>query len=159
MKRAGLVVFFAVLALTAGASAGARTAADTITLRARVHEGAWRRSLTIKFARFQLKPFSLCATFDAPAAPRFSCADVRGQKLPEGTVLRLEQNPIGKALRRRDSPGWGMLGQSVTTSLGAAVSNTETGNKAGTWRYRVTLRNAAGKVLVTSNVLRVTWRR
>jgi hypothetical protein len=155
MKRAGLAVFL--VALVCAASAGARSTADTITLRGRVHEGAWQRSLSIKLLRQQLKQFSLCAAFDAPTGTKFNCRDVAGASLPKGTTLRLEQSPVGKALRRKDSPGWGMLAESVSTSLAVALSNTETGNKPGTYRYRVTLRSDAGKIMLSSNVFRVIW--
>ena len=42
-------------------------------------------------------------------------------------------------------------------TLGVALSNTETGNKAGTYRYRVTLRDDSGKTMLSSNVFRVVW--
>jgi hypothetical protein len=154
MKR--LAVLAVLASVVAVLSAGAHAAGDSITLRARIHQGAWQRSLSIKFQRYQLKPFSLCAVFDAKST-RFSCADGAGTSLPKGTTLRLEQSPVGKALKRSDSPGWGMLAQGVEPSLGAVLSNTETGNKIEVVRYRVTLRDAKGKVLVTSNIFRVNW--
>lgn len=73
--------------------------------------------------------------------------------------MRLEQHPVGRALKRADSPGWGMLAASSTASLGAVLSNTVTGDVLGRFRYRVTLRDTAGKVLVRSNVLPVDWHR
>jgi hypothetical protein len=38
------------------------------------------------------------------------------------------------------------------------VSNLLTGNKRGTFHYRVTLRDRTNKVLVTSNTFTVVWR-
>jgi hypothetical protein len=73
--------------------------------------------------------------------------------------MRLEQHPVGQALKRADSPGWGMLAASSTATVGAALSNTVTGDVLGTFRYRVTLRNADGRVLLTSNVLPIDWHR
>ena len=73
--------------------------------------------------------------------------------------MRLEQSPLAKALRRADSPGWGMLGLTSSTRVGVVVSNVVTGNRYGTYRYRVTLRAGSGQVLGTSNVVTVTWHR
>jgi hypothetical protein len=75
------------------------------------------------------------------------------------TTLRLEQDPAGRGIKRADSPGWGMLAASSTASLGAVLSNTVTGDVTGRFRYRVTLRDKAGKVLVRSNVLPIDWHR
>jgi hypothetical protein len=74
-------------------------------------------------------------------------------------TLRLEQNPVGKALTRDDSPCRGMVGISSTARLGAVLSNTVTGDKFGIFRYRVTLRDDSGKVLATSNRISVRWHR
>jgi hypothetical protein len=73
--------------------------------------------------------------------------------------MRLEQRPVARALKRADGPGWGMLASSSTASLGAVVSNTLTGNVLGRFRYRVTVRNAAGQVIQTSHVFIVAWHR
>lgn len=132
-------------------------AAHAITLRARVRRGPWRRALSIRLVRTSLIEFSVCALWDKPAAASFNCTSARGTRLPAGTSLRLEQHPVARALRRADSPGWGMLATSEEAALGAALSNTVSGDRFGTVRYRVTLRNAAGKILVRSNVLIVRW--
>jgi hypothetical protein len=50
-----------------------------------------------------------------------------------------------------------MLGLTSSTRVGAVVSNVVTGNRYGTYRYRVTLRGGSGQVLATSNVVTVTW--
>ena len=39
------------------------------------------------------------------------------------------------------------------------LSNTITGNAYGTLRYRVTLRDASGHVLATSNAIKLVWHR
>jgi hypothetical protein len=59
---------------------------------------------------------------------------------------------------RADSPVWGMLGSSPDGALGAALSNLVAGNHRGTFHYRVTLRDRAGKILATSNAFTVVWR-
>jgi hypothetical protein len=73
--------------------------------------------------------------------------------------MRLEQSPIRQALKRPDSPGWGMLAVSDQAELEAVLSNTVTGNRYGTMHYRVTLRDASGKVLATSNAIKLVWHR
>ena len=77
--------------------------------------------------------------------------DAAGVRLPAQTNARLEQSPIAKALRRDDSPGWGMVGFSPDPVIKAMLSNTQTGNVYGTFYYRVTLRDVSSKILVTSN--------
>jgi hypothetical protein len=164
VSRLGLAAVAIALVLTglvsACASAGAeRTAtADSIVLRARVDHRAWQRSLSLKLVKTKLITFSLCAVRDAPARNAFECA-AHGARLAAGTTLRLEQHPVGRALERADSPGWGMLAASSTATVGAALSNTVTGDVIGTFRYRVTLRDSAGKVLRSSNVLPIDWHR
>ena len=73
--------------------------------------------------------------------------------------MRLEQSPVRQSVRRVDSPGWGMLATSSTAVVAAVLSNTVTGDTLGRFRYRVTLRDAAGKVLMRSNVFPIVWHR
>jgi len=141
---------------------GSRAVAEDpghITLRLRVHRGLWRKSLYIKLVKTKLIPFSICAIRDYQAGQKYDCDLDRGTRLPTGTLMRLEQNPVAKALSRDDSPGWGMLGMSSTERLGAVLSNTVTGDKYGTFRYRVTLRDLPGQILVASNTVTVVWHR
>lgn len=168
MTRVSLVVvatFVAVAGLLAAGAFGAGSrgsgsaAADTITLRARVHEGFWQKSLSLKLVKTNLIGFSVCAIWDQPATQKFSCSAPAGTKLPAGSRLRLEQSPVLRALKRSDSPGWGMLGTSEDPALGAVLSNTVSGNRLGTVKYRVTLRDADGKVMLQSNVFTVVWHR
>lgn len=135
----------------------ATAAAHAITLRARVRRGPWRTALSIRLVRTSLIEFSVCALWDTPAAASFTCRTAPGARLPAGTSLRLEQHPVARALRQADSPGWGMLATSEEATLRAALSNTVSGDRFGTVRYRVTLRNAASKILVRSNVFIVRW--
>jgi len=171
--RAGLALLVAAVALAIPLGSGAsvdRTGAPnalrddtpgTITVRARTGEGAWRPSLSLKLQKLKLTPFSVCALWNKPAGTPWSivCHDDAAGQLPPGTVMRLEQNPIRQALRRDDSPGWGMLAVSSDAELEAVLSNTITGNKYGTLHYRVTLRDSAGKVLATSNTMNLVWHR
>lgn len=166
MTRLGLAALAAAIVSTgvvsACASADAERAApatDSIALRARIDHGAWQHRLSLKLVKTKLITFSLCAVWDAPSADEFKCAAPHGARLPAGTAMRLEQHPVGHALKRADSPGWGMLAASSTATVGAALSNTVTGDVLGTFRYRVTLRNADGRVLLTSNVLPIDWHR
>ncbi len=161
-----------VCALTSGGSAGparssaarmpsvARSAAEepgTILLRLRYRRGLWRASLSLRLVKTKLTSFSVCAIRNYQPGQKYDCDLDRGDRLPTGEIMRLEQNPVAKALSRDDSPGWGMLGTSITGRLGAVLSNTVTGDKFGTFRYRVTLRDSSGQVLTTSNRVAVYW--
>lgn len=158
---AAALVFTGVVSACASADReGAHPAADSIALRARVDHGAWQHGLSLKLVKTKLITFSLCAVWRAPSTDHFKCAvSARGADLPAGKTMRLEQSPLGQALKRADSPGWGMLAASSTGSVGAALSNTVTGDVTGRFRYRVTLRDNAGKVLARSNVLPIDWHR
>jgi hypothetical protein len=168
-SRAGVAVAIVPLAaacVLAVAACGGSAAHDavsrtstggTITLRARAHRGPWRNALSLKLVKTSLTEFSLCAVRNVKASESFECR-ARG-RLPVDTTLRLEQDPTGRGIKRADSPGWGMLAASSTASIGAVLSNTVTGDVTGRFRYRVTLRDKAGKVLVRSNVLPIDWHR
>jgi hypothetical protein len=149
-------------ATSARVPSGTGSAAEdpgTVTLRVRYSRGPWRQLLSLKLVKTKLTSFLVCAIRNYEASKPYDCDLDRGARLPTGMTLRLEQNPIAKALNRDDSPGWGMLGTSTTARLGAVLSNTVTGNKFGTFRYRVTLRDDSGKVLATSNRISVRWHR
>ncbi len=106
----------------------------------------------------ELTSFVVCAVWNqAPPPP--TCQPRRGSRLPEGTSLRLEQRPIGAGVKRADSPGWGLVGLSQDAALEAVLSNNISGNRFGTISYRVTLRNASGRVQATSNTFKVVWHR
>ena len=152
------VALAAPLASTARGVGSSRAAAGAITLRAQFHQGPWKRSLSLKLVKLKLTDFTLCAIWNWSSSDKFDCDAAAKQKLPEGTSLRLEQSPIAKAIRSADSPGWGMLGASPNAGLGAVLSNLVTGNRRGTFRYRVTLRDKANKILVTSNTFTAVWR-
>jgi hypothetical protein len=143
-----------------GGTSGKRVATAVtgeITLRAQYHQGPWKRSLYLKLFKLRLIDFSLCAIWNHPAGEKFDCGAASRDRLPEGTSLRLEQNPVARAVRRADSPGWGMLGSSANAALGAVLSNLVSGNRPGTFHYRVTLRDNSNHVLVTSNTFTVVW--
>jgi hypothetical protein len=128
------------------------------TMRVRYKNGPWVTRLALKLKRYQLMEFKLCGVWDWPAARRFTCLGA-GTPLPARTTARMEQSPIGAALKRDDSPGWGMVGLSTDPVVKAPLSNTTTGNKYGPYYYRVTLRDPQGAVLVTSNKVTVVWLR
>ncbi len=151
------VVLASALASDAQASGTSKAATGTITLRARYHGGLWQKSLYLKLVKLRLTDFSLCAIWNRPAGETFDCGPASKRQLPDGTSLRLEQSPIARAIHRADSPGWGMLGSSPDAALGAVLSNLVSGNREGTFRYRVTLRDSTNQLLVASNTLTVVW--
>jgi hypothetical protein len=156
-----LVCAAAVFALPFASGAyGGRTSSvvtGTITLRAKYHGGLWQKSLYLKLVKVRLTDFSLCAIWTRPAGETFDCELASKRQLPEGTILRLEQSPVAKAVKRPESPGWGMLGASPDAALGAVLSNLVSGTRVGTFKYRVTLRDRSNQVLVASNTLSVVW--
>ena len=81
-----------------------------ITLRAHFHQGAWKKSLSIKLVKLQPDRLHALRDLELVADRRLDCRAASKGALPAGTALRLEQSPIAKAVRRADSPGWGMLG-------------------------------------------------
>jgi hypothetical protein len=127
-----------------------------LTLRLRTRLGPWKKSLYLKLNKNRLSSFLVCGIRNWDGTEKFDC-EVAAGRLPGGNFLRLEQNPLAKSLKRADSPGWGMLGLTSSTRVGAVVSNVVTGNRYGTFRYRVTLRGGSGQVLATSNIVTVTW--
>jgi hypothetical protein len=127
-----------------------------LTLRVRTRVGPWKKSLYLKLNKNVLSSFAACGIRNWDGTEKFDC-EVAAGRLPGGNFMRLEQSPREKALQRPDSPGWGMLGLTSNTRVGVVVSNVLTGNKYGTYRYRVTLRNGSGQVLATSNIVKVTW--
>jgi hypothetical protein len=144
---------------SADAQPAARQAvAGHFTVRLRYKNGPWVTRLSLKLNKNRLWAFRVCGVWNWPAGRRFTCL-AAGSRLPARTAARIEQNPIAKALRRDDSPGWGMVGYSLDPVAKAALSNTETGNVYGTFYYRVTLRDLSGKVLVTSNKVKLIWHR
>jgi hypothetical protein len=144
---------------TASADRSHSAVTGTITLRVRYHGGPWKRGLSITLHKLRLTAFTVCAKWNYEAGHPFDCDSTEPTQLPSGTILRLEQNPVAKALKRPESPGWGMLGASPDGSLGAVLSNEVTGNRRGTFRYRVTLRDrSTDDVLATSNLITTVWR-
>ena len=132
----------------------------TIALHgARFNTGPWARALSLELAGGGTPTsFYVCAVL-GPARPAEPCRAAPGRVLPRGATMRLEQRPIGPAVRRPDSPGWGLVATSEEAELGAPLSNFVSGNRPGTVTYRVTLRNASGRILATSNSIRVVWHR
>ena len=143
----------------AHAKATVGTAGHSITLRGKFLGSGWKRSLSGRLVKTRLTQFTLCALWDHPASKQFDCIPTAGSKLPDGTELRLEQKPPGQGLKRPDSPGWGMIGLSPTAVLRAPLSNDVTGNKRGTVRFRVTLRQRSnGAIVYLSNPFLLRWR-
>jgi hypothetical protein len=166
MLRSGVVLSALVVALAGTLASDLAQApparageAHTLTLRGRFPGSGWQPALSRKLIKSRLTSFQLCAVLDHPRREQFDCIPQAGTRLPAGTELRLEQTPPATAIRRRDSPGWGMLGVSPTAVLRAPLSNDVTGNKVGRVRFRATLRRmTTGEILARSNVLVLRWR-
>jgi hypothetical protein len=130
--------------------------ADHITVRLRYKNGPWVPKLSLRLNRQRLNAFRICGVWNWPNARRFTCLGA-GSHLPARTSVRIEQNPVAEAMKRPDSPGWGMVGLGTGPVVKVVLSNTETGNRYGTFYYRVSLRDISGKVLLTSNKVTLVW--
>jgi hypothetical protein len=154
----GLVTFALVGVTTPGAAGTASGPASAsgastskIVLRGRQGiQGPWRRYLWLKLHRFGITSFTVCAVRNVKFLSP-SCRPPGGGRLPQGSILKLEQGRPGR--------GWRTVAISREAALQAVLSNTLTGNRLGPTSFRVTLRNVAGRVLETSNVFRVYWTR
>jgi hypothetical protein len=151
------------LPLVTGASSGGaaanpagRKVEGQITVRLRYNPGPWVTTLRLKLRRYKLTQYRVCAVWNWPDGRPFGCFGA-GSRLPERTLLRIEQNPVAKAMKRGDSPGWGLLGMSSDPVLRVPLSNTVTGDKIGKFYYRATLRDPDGKILLTSNRVTLIW--
>jgi hypothetical protein len=173
MSRGLCSVALAVAAvLAAGCSGGDATSQTTtdkttvatgssskITLRgASDNTGPWVRSLSLEHGPDgQPTSFYVCAAWDEARSPE-GCDAAPGAKLPEGTILRLEQRPIGSALAIPGSPGWGTVGTSEVAELEIPLSDFVAGLEVKTVSYRVTLRRIdGGPALAISNAFTVSW--
>lgn len=149
---------------TGGSTTGQSTVVDgatsKITLRAaRTNTGPWVRSLALAHSPEDGVPvsFFVCAAWDEATSPE-ECTAAAGAELPSGTVLRLEQSPVGAAPASPGSPGWGTVGTSEEPELAIPLSDFVSGLDVPKASYRVTLRPfEGGPALATSNVLTVTW--
>jgi len=149
---------------TAGETTGDTTSVATataskITLRgSSENDGPWVRSLSLEHGPDgQPISFYVCAAWDPARAPE-ACDATPGAKLPPLTTLRLEQRPIGSALTKPDSPGWGVVGTSEEAELHVPLSDFVSGVDVGKATYRVTLRSIdGGPALATSDLFTVTW--
>jgi hypothetical protein len=168
VRRAILFVAAVSLALTLPLASGAsreagratpaaqRAVADHITVRLRYKNGPWVKKLSLRLNKDRLNAFRVCGVWDWPEARRFTCLGA-GTQLPARTSVRIEQSPVAEAMKRPDSPGWGMVALGSSPLVKVVLSNTETGNRYGTFYYRVSLRDVAGKILLTSNKVTLVW--
>jgi hypothetical protein len=144
--------------LVSGASAGPSSGANvktaalaTIVLRGRTGiSGPWRSYLRLRLVRGGIPvSFSLCGVWGERPSLTPECGAATGERLPEGTTLRLEQHR---------TVGWKRVGLSSEPALDAVLSNAVAGNRVGTVYYRITLREpSSGRVLRTSNTFKVIW--
>jgi hypothetical protein len=128
-----------------------------ITVRLRYKTG-WVTRLSLKLNKVKLYTFRVCGVWNWPSDQEFGCHGA-GTTLPERTLMRMEQSPVARAMKRSDSPGWGMVGVSSDPVIRTPLSNEVTGDKFGTFYYRVTLRDVQGNVLLTSNRVAIVWHR
>jgi hypothetical protein len=131
--------------------AGVTTAAvATIALRGRTGiYGPWRKYLRLRLVRGGIPvSFSVCAVWGEQPVLTPECQAPPGNRLPEGTTMRLEQHR---------TVGWKRVGLSTGAALEAVLSDAVSGSRLGTVFYRVTLRQRSGRVLRTSNTFRVIW--
>ncbi len=129
-------------------------AVATIALRGRTGtEGRWRTSLRLKLRRSAIPTsFSVCGVWGDPPTLSAECEATSGERLPEGSTMRLEQS------RKLVNGVWKRVGFSFGPALDAVLSNAVSGNRFGTVFYRVTLRQtSSGAVLRTSNPFKVVW--
>ena len=126
----------------------------------RTNTGPWVESLSLEHGPDGVPTnFFVCAAWDEARAPA-GCDAAAGAKLPAGTVLRLEQRPVGAAAASPDSPGWATVGTSDVAELEVPLSDFVSGLDVDKATYRVTLRpRAGGEALATSNPITVTWSR
>jgi hypothetical protein len=152
---------------TAGPTTGADTGTETdavptdtkITLRAgRTNTGPWVQSLALEHGPDGVPTnFYVCAAWDETRVPA-GCDAASGAKLPTGTVLRLEQRPVGAAVASPDSPGWATVGTTDQPELEIPLSDFVSGLDVDRATYRVTLRALeGGPALATSNPITVAW--
>jgi hypothetical protein len=131
---------------------GATTAAAaTIVLRGRTGiSGPWRSYLRLKLVRGGIPvSFSVCGVWGEHPSLTPECDAPPAERLPEGTMLRVEQHR---------TVGWKRVGLSLEPAVEAVLSNAVAGNRLGTVYYRVTLRERlSGRILRTSNTFRVVW--
>jgi hypothetical protein len=139
-----------------GKPAARRDVTGHITVRLRYKNGPWVKKLSLRLNKNRLNAFRVCGVWNWPNARRFTCL-AAGSRLPARTTVRIEQNPIAEAMKRDDSPGWGMVGLGSGPVVKVVLSNTETGNRYGTFYYRVSLRDISGKILLTSNKVTLVW--
>ena len=154
---------------TRGSDTGTRTEIDTGTVAApstskialrvgRTNTGPWAESVSLEHGPDGVPTnFFVCAAWDEARSPA-GCDAAPGAALPEGTVLRLEQRPVGSAAASTDSPGWATVGTSDDAELEIPLSDFVSGLEVDTATYRVTLRpRAGGDPLATSNPITVSW--
>jgi hypothetical protein len=142
-----------------GTATVAASSSSKITLRAgSTNAGPWVQSLSLDHGPDgEPTGFFVCAAWDE-ARSRQGCDAAPGAELPAGTILRLEQRPVGAAVESPDSPGWTTVGTAETAELEIPLSDFVAGLDVEKATYRVTLRpRAGGPSLATSNPITVAW--
>lgn len=143
---------------TSKTTTGAARATSISVLGAVKGSGPWVRHLSLKLGRNGLPSQFLVCAVRGPARDGAPCAARAGADFPVRGTLRLEQHPVGPGVPEADAPGWGTVGSSDKPDLRIVLSDFVSGNKAQTVTYRVSLHDATGKRLATSDdVLTVLW--
>ena len=125
-------------------------------MRLRYKNGAWLKALSLPLNRHNLKAFKVCGVWNWPADGQFTCAGA-GSALPARTFLRMEQIAHRESAEAARQPRLGLGGNGLRARAGVPLSNEVTADKWGTFYYRATLRDLAGKVLMTSNKVKLVW--
>jgi hypothetical protein len=154
---------------TGGTTTGADTGTGTATIAVpstskialrvgRTNTGPWVESVSLVHGPDGVPTnFFVCAAWHEVRLPE-SCDAASGAALPEGTVLRLEQRPVGAAVASPDSPGWATVGTADGPELSIPLSDFVSGLDVEKATYRATLRpREGGEALATSNPITVTW--
>ena len=105
MLRSVVVLLVASVALTTSLSAGASPTsrhvttaeADQVSLRAKFHQGPWKKSLSLRLVKLRLISFQLCAIWNYQAGAAFDCDAAARNKLPAGTIMEGLTNPVATA--------------------------------------------------------------
>jgi hypothetical protein len=152
---------------TAGTTTGAGTGTATVAVPStskialrvgRTNTGPWVESVSLEHGPDGVPTnFFVCAAWDEARLPE-GCDAAPAAALPAGTILRLEQRPVGSAVASPDSPGWATVGTADGAELSIPLSDFVSGLDVEKATYRATLRpRAGGEALATSNPITVTW--
>ena len=119
----------------------------TSRLRLRYKNGPWLTKLSLPLNRHKLNAFKVCGVWNWPAGrvhlPRRRLGLPGADAPPDGAVARSRER-----MKRARQPRLGHGGARPEPVVKVPLSNRSPANKWGTFYYRVTLRDLAGKMLL-----------